>query len=978
MSRFDQRYLGSGGFPQTLTGAEIERFFTPTPEEKLAILQRRSVPNRIAFALQIGFLKMTGRSLNSVELAPAAILSHIGAVIGCTPPRIASIRALYRRRRTLFDHQSQARQLLGRREISDHGMRGLTGYLRREAISVYDVADLSGRARGWLVDHGYLLPRDRQVRRLVVKTLRHQERVLFDAVCAVVDTSVRQAWPERLLEVAPDGKASLLDWLQTPPDSHRVRVLDEQLVKLDLLKELGADRLTEDVLPLVGLERFHARVVSRRPAMLRTIRDPHRTLELACFLRLERLRQTDIALDLIDQQIATQWREARAIAQERQQGKLQRFRGLVGELTVLADADGLSAEALREKLRGLVMPFRSELDNTQVLSIRKELATRSRELTRLLKAARRVDLDMPDDHQLSKALAILDQTPTQTQLPPSCDNPFGRSWSPLIEQKDRAAALSSYTAATAMLLKRALKNRSVMAKHSLTHRSTESRLIPPALWNRDRGRYLRDLSLPKTAIAYLDRLKQALAAAVSRLDQAARDGLVTINKDGVHVPRRKPQAKDPALDRARKALSSSFGSIQLSDVMIEVDGHARFSALLLGRPAKSEDELVMLYVALMALGSDLTAAALARMVPGIDTDALDIMIQRIASFSRLRSANDAVAAFMRRHRVTRLWGQGLYASADMMSLDASRHLWNARLDPRRKGPAIGTYPHVLDQWSIFYDQPIVLGRRQAGAAIEGMLRQTVVEKVERVAVDTHGFSYFGVSVGKFCGFDICPRLAHVRTRKLFLPRGFNVPLSETIKLIVSSETVAPQTIIRGWDGFVRLSASIHDGWYPATSALDQFGSVSEGDPVYATGVAIGKLLRSIYLCDYFANPEFRNGILDLLNQGEAVHSLQRAIHPGPIGPRHGRSPEQMRAISSALTLLTNIVMAWNTHHTQRAMDQNPDAFPDNLVAQIAPIRHAHINMRGVIAFDTRKLAKGLITPDGDIQTRQFKTKPETT
>lgn len=63
----------------------------------------------------------------------------------------------------------------------------------------------------------------------------------------------------------------------------------------------------------------------------------------------------------------------------------------------------------------------------------------------------------------------------------------------------------------------------------------------------------------------------------------------------------------------------------------------------------------------------------------------------------------------------------------MVSLDATRRLWNARLDQRRKGPAIGTYPHILDQWSIFYDQPIVLNRRQAGAAIEGALRQTTVE-----------------------------------------------------------------------------------------------------------------------------------------------------------------------------------------------------------------------------------------------------------
>src|SRR3984957_1724546 len=61
-----------------------------------------------------------------------------------------------------------------------------------------------------------------------------------------------------------------------------------------------------------------------------------------------------------------------------------------------------------------------------------------------------------------------------------------------------------------------------------------------------------------------------------------------------------------------------------------------------------------------------------------------------------------------------------------MSLEATRYLWSARLDPRRRTYAIGTYADVLDQWGIFYDQPIVLNRRQAGAAIEGALRQRQV------------------------------------------------------------------------------------------------------------------------------------------------------------------------------------------------------------------------------------------------------------
>ena len=61
----------------------------------------------------------------------------------------------------------------------------------------------------------------------------------------------------------------------------------------------------------------------------------------------------------------------------------------------------------------------------------------------------------------------------------------------------------------------------------------------------------------------------------------------------------------------------------------------------------------------------------------------------------------------------------------------------------RSGPT----PIVLDQWGILHDQSIVLNRRQAGAAIEGALRQRQVAQFERVAVDTHGGSPLPARLG---------------------------------------------------------------------------------------------------------------------------------------------------------------------------------------------------------------------------------------
>ena len=136
-----------------MSGLEIEHFFTLDEDELASVRERRGPLNRLALALQIGFLKMTGRTLNSVELIPPQILDHLGRQVDCVAPRIASIRAFYRRRhRTLFEHHATALRLLGRSELIPHAERGLVAYLRREAAAVFDLSELMARCRSWLVE----------------------------------------------------------------------------------------------------------------------------------------------------------------------------------------------------------------------------------------------------------------------------------------------------------------------------------------------------------------------------------------------------------------------------------------------------------------------------------------------------------------------------------------------------------------------------------------------------------------------------------------------------------------------------------------------------------------------------------------------------------------------------------------------------------------------------------------------------------
>ena len=198
---------------------------------------------------------------------------------------------------------------------------------------------------------------------------------------------------------------------------------------------------------------------------------------------------------------------------------------------------------------------------------------------------------------------------------------------------------------------------------------------------------------------------------------------------------------------------------------------------------------------------------------------------RLEADGRRRAANAAVPGCCGTLPIAKLCGDGVGASTDMMRRDATRHLWSARRELRRRTYAVETYKHILDQWPIVQHRPIILDKRQAGAAIEGALRQDQA-LLERLAVDTHGFTYFAMALAKLVGFDLCPRLAHLGDGKLHLPRDFEVP--ECLRPI-ARDTVPVRAITKGWDPLLRIAASVKAGWCSATYILERFGSDARGD-----------------------------------------------------------------------------------------------------------------------------------------------------
>jgi TnpA family transposase len=545
------------------------------------------------------------------------------------------------------------------------------------------------------------------------------------------------------------------------------------------------------------------------------------------------------------------------------------------------------------------------------------------------------------------------------ELPTTTSIEFGRVWRALLSGADREQAFRAFEVATLLALRRALRNGTVWIDHSLAFRSRERLFIPTETWQKERNSYYRRLSLPKRAESYLEPLIERAQAGVAAVAKAVEAGELRVD-DELHLTPLAAEEEEPELVKLRAALDHRIGEAQLPELLLEVDANVRFSWIMLGREPRSDKELLMVYAGILAHGTSMSAAETARMMPQLSAPSVRQAMRWAGDERRLAEASAAVLGYLRRHPISATWGRSDLASSDMMSLETRQRVWQARLDPRRQTPSVGIYSHVLAGWGIFHAQPIVLNERQVGAAIEGVLRQEQIEIVQ-LAVDTHGFTDFGMAFAHGTGLDLCPRLKALKDRHLFLPRGYEVP--QILQPICEASLDLSEVPLH-WDRWVHLLASAYSGHTSAINVLARFGSAARGDPLYEVGVVIGRLLRTVFLADYFVNPVFRREILRVLNRGEATNALKRLIYTGRVANYQAKSEDEMQAVADALSLLANIVMAWNTAKMQAIFDRwaqrRSGAIPPELIARIAPTRTEGLNMRGIFSFPIEQYAAVLL------------------
>jgi TnpA family transposase len=964
---FAKRFIGAENLPTRLSEFDVQQSFCLSADDIAAVAERFRHDRRVAAAIQMLFLRASGRPMDRFASVPKTLLRGVCEAFQTSAVSIASLRSLYARRQTLYEHQAWARTYLDLQDLDAAGLDQLQTVLAISALEAAHPDDLAETARTWLYERRIVIPGPRRLADLA--------REAFDAteatMAATIEAGIGKAAVLKAIDWCyapqPGIAGSRLEWLKTPPKRHSPSTMAETLEKVRGLKELGVHDWPLDGLALSKQQAYAAHVQMRRPSMTARIERQRQTVEITCFLRVRLLELTDMALLQAPRRSQDLFRRAaERVEKGRSRSSGVMLQQALKAKSVLHDESKPWRDRVLEA-RALLDDIGEAGNSTFVSQVRRALAEDNRRVHALLAGLRDIEFagtagdpghDQWQAWQRLQALGAK-EIPQDFELPP-----VGAAWNTIVSDLDPQSRYRAFEASTMMALRKSLRRGSAWVNHSISFRARESMLLADTDWTRSKELHHQILGLHTEAMAFLGPILAGVSVGLTALAEAAGRGQIEIGADKLlHLPPIRPLEEEVEPRKTREAVFKHIGSVQLPDLLLEVDAATHFSEALLACRPSSSNELLAIYGALLAHGTDLDAKGVGSMIPGIDAAHISTAMRAVELSGRLRRANERVSEYQNALPIAALWGDGTKGSADMMAMDASRHLWTARVDPRRRTYAAGLYTHVRDRWGLFYDQPIVLNERQAGVAVEGVEQHNRAEdriRISLLAVDTQGVTNVAMAVAKLLGFDLCPRLRDLRERKLFVPRGWPVP--ESLEG-VTVRRVSIKAIERGWDDLVRLAASIRAGKVSAAHAIHRLGSAAVGDPLHRAAEHLGRLLRTLFLCDYLAIPDYRREIHTLLNRGESVHQLQRAIHGGQLAPERGRRRQEMAAISGAHALLTNIVLAWNTNRMDGVvarLKRDGVGIEEDWLRRIGPAHFSHINFRGTFRFNVERYADVLV------------------
>ncbi|MEE9146329.1 MAG: Tn3 family transposase, partial [Candidatus Tectomicrobia bacterium] len=732
--------------------------FTPTDHDRIALC--RGAHNRLGFAYQMGFMKLTGRFPSQ---QPLEILDDLLIFVAHEITLDATLIKEYAQRQaTVSAHQEHIRLYLGFRPFGPPEHADLQRFVLTEASHVAHLSALSARAETFLYQQRILIPAPSTLRRLVIEQREHARQLVSTRMMALLPPAL-PARLDALLESPADHSRSPLQTLKVPPGIPSARALLHLTAKLDQIQhtavlDLNLSWLNNNLQKTLAQHAWQSSTYR-----VRQLQAPQRYTVLVCFLHDVYHDTIDQLVDMYNKLVTSTYRRAQHDLDDTVKRRRASFHTALQSFYLIGQTlfdEAVPHEAIRTTVFDRIPPERLQhqlhqahqwlsRDTHDVFAWVMKRYSYWRQFAPHVLDHLTFNLEPTGSAALLEAVEVLRALNATGRRKLPEDLPLDgipKRLHPFIGTngtRDRRA----YECAVLTTLRDEIKRGNVWVPGSKRFGKLDDFFLPPAEWEARRDDFFRHAGLPadpSQAATYLnDRLGSAYDRFLTTLPDNAS---VTVDAQGWHLSTDPADVRSPEEEAGvvtmRAWLHEKVDTIRLPDLLIAVDNivdWSRHFMPLSRREMRRADDVCQVVATIMAYGCNLGPATMARLTNGVSY----ADIQRITDWhlhdDALRAALAEIVNAMIALDTTRVWGDGTSSSSDGQRFLFPRRVLQRTYSHRLGDFALEFYTFLSDNYAPFYTVPIECTERDAPYVLDGLLSHESDLDPQEHYTDTHGY-----------------------------------------------------------------------------------------------------------------------------------------------------------------------------------------------------------------------------------------------
>lgn len=964
-----------GRFSGEPSPEELARYFHFDDADRLLIGKRRSAHNRLGFALQLGTVRYLGTFLPNPINVPPGVIAYVSRQLEI--PNVSSLPKYMEREATRLEHTAEIRSRYAYQDFNDPRWRfRLNRWLyTRTWLSHERPSHLFDLAMHWLIHRKVLLPGLSTLMRLIAQ-VRDRAALRAWRRLARLPSEDQRRQLEALLQVPEGQRRSRFDQLRQGPTRISSPSMMAALERYAELRDLGIRELDFSRIPRVWLKSLARYAAMGWAANIARMPQDRRTATLVAFADAYTAETLDDALDLLDLLITDIATRAKFLGQQK---RIRSLRDLDRAALALAEVCSMlldEAHADHEVRTAIftripveqisrAMATTYDLARPPEEDYQEEMLTRYQTVRRFLprvletisfKAA-------PAGKPLLTALDYLKGL--QGRRKPALDdapvNIIDAGWQRLVINKEGQVSPPAYTLCVLERLQDRLRRRDIYVEASERWGDPRAKLLPGAEWQAKRTNICRTLGHSPSADEVVKGLSAELDATYRRVSaRFSTNGAIRIEqKDGkstltiTHLDK----LEEPAsLIQLREQTAALLPRVDLAELLLEIQARTGFADEFT-HASEAEARTAALSTTLCAVLLSEACNIGLRAVehrdhPALVRGRLNWAQQNYIRAETLTRANARLVSYQDTLSLAQQWGGGDVASADGLRFVTPVRTLNA--GPNRKyfgaDRGITYYNFTSDQYTGFHGLVVPGTLRDSIYILEGLLEQKTSLNPTEIMADTAGASDMVFGLFWLLGYQFSPRLADVGEA-----RFWRIDLSADYGTLndIARHRARLDRIRQHWDDMLRIAGSLKLGTVQASELVRSLLKSERPSSLAQAIIDLGRINKTIYLLNYIDDEDYRRRILTQLNRGEGRHKVTRTICHGKRGEIRKAYREGQEDQLSALGLVTNAVVLWNTIYLQAALEhlqsEGMEINPEDS-ARLSPLQHKHINVLGRYSF----------------------------